>query len=336
MVPPDDSADSADAFRRVFAEAVGGAPVSFARFMELALYHPEAGYYRHPQPRVGRSADTDFYTATTAGTVFGELVAEAAVRLLAPHPAGEFTFVEIGAEPGTSVLDGVAHPFAAVKTLRLGDALEIGGRCVVFSNELFDAQPCHRVVWRAGAWRETGVALESGRLIEVELPELSSEVREARRLPVDAPGEGYRIDLPLAADALCRRIAVQPWSGLFIGFDYGKSWSALVAETPAGTVRAYTRHQQSNDLLAQPGRQDLTSHVCWDWLAAALAAQGFATPSLESQESFLVRHGQRAAARILAGEPGDRPSLRKNQLHRLLHPALQGQKFQVLHARRGL
>ena len=57
-----------------------------------------------------------------------------------------------------------------------------------------------------------------------------------------------------------------------------------------GTVRAYYRHSQSNDLLARPGEQDLTCHVCWDWLASALRRHGFAEPALDFQETFFVRH----------------------------------------------
>lgn len=333
MVPPAHAGPDA-AFLRAFAATANGGPVTFATFMELALFHPEVGYYRQARNRVGRGPGTDFYTASSAGTVFGELVACAAAKLVAPHGAAEFTFVEIGAEPGTSVLDGVSHGFAAVRTLRLGEPLVLSGRCVVFSNELFDAQPCHRVVWRDGAWRETGVALHDGVLTEVELPALSRAVADCGKLPAGS-AEGYRLDLPLAAGALAAAIAEQPWDGLFVAFDYGKTWRALTTETPAGTVRAYTRHRQSNELLAQPGQQDLTCHICWDWIEAALVQHRFAPGRLDSQESFLVRHGQEAAARIVAHEPGHRPSERKAQLHQLLHPALQGQKFQVLHARRG-
>ena len=108
-------------------------------------------------------------------------------------------------------------------------------------------------------------------------------------LPATAP-EGYVIDAPLAAVALAREIAAESWSGLFIACDYGKSWQELTESCPAGTARAYHQHTQSNDLLARPGEQDLTCHVCWDWLAAALASQGFVSPTVESQEAFFVHH----------------------------------------------
>jgi SAM-dependent MidA family methyltransferase len=293
--------------------------------MELALYHPDFGYYRAVRERVGRAPGSDFITSATVGPLFGELVAAAAVHLLGPEAAPRHTFVEIGAEPGRSLLAGVAHPFAAVRTVRLGDPLGLTGECVVFSNELFDAQPCVRTVYRAGAWWECTVELGAdGSLGEGEVP-----------FPGDsqpAP-EGYAFDRPLAAAGLAREIADQPWRGLFLAFDYGKTERELRAECPAGTVRAYHRHRQERDLLARPGEQDLTCHVCWDWLAAELTAAGFSAPGLEFQETFFVRHAGPVIAAVSAAEAA-RFSPRKQALLQLLHPGQMGQRFQVLHARR--
>jgi SAM-dependent MidA family methyltransferase len=343
-------------FLAAFRQAAGdGGALSFARFMELALYHPDAGYYAQQRRRIGRAPEADFFTATSLGPVFGELVVAACVALLDQRPPRDYTFVEIGTEPPApgnvggvdsspdgpggvftptrSGLAGVAHPFAAVATISLGQPLQLPPRAVVFSNELFDAQPCHRLVRQAGCWRESGVGLRGDALEEVLLPELTSEVQAVLdRLPAAAP-DGYRIDLPLAAAQLAARIAAQPWAGLFVAFDYGKSWRELAEDTPAGTVRAYLRHRQSNDLLARPGEQDLTCHVCWDWLNEALTAHGFAAPVLESQEAFFVHHASAALSRLTAAEAG-RFSGRKLGVMQLLHPGNMGQKFQVLWARR--
>ena len=325
------------AFLAAFRRAAGaGAVLPFDRFMEFALYDPAAGYYARNRPRVGRTAAADFFTAASLGPVFGELVAEACGSLLAPRRAADYTAVEIGVEPGGppgGVLAGAAHPFAGVVTLPRGRPLAVPPRAVVFSNELFDAQPCHRIVRRGGAWRELGVALRAGALAEILLPQPAPAVAAVLdRLPASAP-EGYHIDLPLAAAALAARIAAQPWAGLFVAFDYGKSWRELAEATPAGTARAYARHAQSNDLLAQPGEQDLTCHVCWDWIGAALTERGFRAPVLESQEAFFVHHAAPALRRLTEAEAG-RVSSRKLAALQLLHPGNMGQKFQVLWALR--
>jgi SAM-dependent MidA family methyltransferase len=149
-------------------------------------------------------------------------------------------------------------------------------------------------------------------------------------LPPVAP-EDYRIDLPLAAGTLAAQIAAQTWTGLFVAFDYGKTWRELLEAAPAGTARAYHRHTQSNDLLARPGEQDLTCHICWDWLVEALQQQGFESPRVESQESFLIRHAADFLAAAVTAE-ATRLSQRKLGLLQLLHHL--GQKFQVLWALR--
>lgn len=310
------------------ARAGADGTLTFAAFMDLALFHPQLGYYRRDRQRVGYAHGTDFYTATSSGAVFGELVAAACTTLLGGEAlAREHTFVEIGAEPGGGVLAGVAHPFAAARTVRVGEPLEIDGRCVVFSNELFDAQPLRRFVRRGAAWRELGVRLHNGTLVETELGEVSESW-----LPSAAP-EGYVFDAPRAASELAATLAEQPWTGLFVAFDYGKSLAELATATPAGTTRAYFQHTQSNDLLARPGEQDLTGHVCWDWLTDALTAAGCADAKVESQEAFFIYHAGAFLSRAMAEEAA-RTSQRKRALMQLLHPSQMGQKFQVLHGRR--
>lgn len=315
--------------------------------MEMALYHEKIGYYARPRPRIGRRPDADFFTSSSLGPVFGELVAAACASLLGPEASRSSVFVEIGAEsagPASGEPAGVlarsfpgeapvAHPFAGTLALSLGQPFSIPPLAIVFSNELFDAQPCHRLIHHAGRWRETGVALRSGALEEILLPELSPEIQAMQeRLPPTAP-EGYRIDAPLAASHMAATIAALPWSGLFVAFDYGKSWRELAGETPAGTVRAYSRHRQSNALLAQPGEQDLTCHVCWDWIGEALATHGFDSPVVESQEAFFVRHAAPVLSSLASDEAG-RFSPRKLDVMQLLHPGNMGRRFQVLWARR--
>jgi SAM-dependent MidA family methyltransferase len=312
--------------------------LNFAEFMGLALYHPTLGYYRRARNRVGYGPNTDFYTASTSGAVFGELVVAACVQLLGNRSPSEFTLVEIGAEPSSQesseasgVLTDVKHPFAQSLTLRVGERLDLSGRCIVFSNELFDAQPFRRFQFRDGAWRELGVALAGDHLTEVELPIPVDETALAHLPP--SPDPGYVFDAPFAAATLIAEIARQPWSGLFVACDYGKSWAELSEACPAGTARAYHRHVQSNDLLARPGEQDLTCHICWDWLNRALIDGGFPSPELETQESFFIRRST-AAIEAMSTRDAAHFSPRKLSLLQLLHPSHLGQKFQVLHASR--
>ncbi len=314
------------ALRRRLSEAVVPG-VRYDHFVETALYDPECGYYRSGKRRVGRSPGTDFFTASTSGRWFGELVAAAMVSLLDGRDPGTFTFVEVGAEPGQAVLDHVAHPFARTEVRRLGEPLALRGPTLLFSNELFDAQPFRRFIARTGHWVELGVTLRGDSLEEVELgPSQEPWLPEAAM-------DGYRLDAPRASIELLETQAAQPWTGVFMACDYGKSLRELVEATPHGTARAYWNHQQSNDLLVRLGEQDLTVHVCWDWLEEALKRHGFATPTVVSQESFFIRHAARYLEASLAADGGER-SERKRALLQLLHPGHLGQKFQVLSAQR--
>ncbi len=297
------------------------------------MYHPTVGYYTGSRRRVGQDKGADFYTATSFNPVFGELVVAATVGLLGPANPADFEFVEIGAEPGAGALKDIAHPFAGYRTISLGQPLEARGRCVVFSNELFDAQPFHRVVRRGGTWRELGVALVDGRLREVELPELTPEPAAARdRLPGTAP-ENYQIDLPLRTVPLLERIVASLWTGLFLAFDYGRTWAQIAEDYPIGTGRTYSHQKMGDDLLAKPGEQDLTCHICWDWLEDVLQRQGFGEAVVESQEAFFTRRAAPALATLMTAEAG-RFSRRKQALKQLLHPGNMGQKFQALHSLR--
>src|ERR1700685_2122695 len=80
------------------ARARGRGAISFAQFMDVALYDPAAGYYRKHGPRSGHGEGTDFETATSS-PLFGRLVVGACLRLLGKANPGDFEFVEIGAEP---------------------------------------------------------------------------------------------------------------------------------------------------------------------------------------------------------------------------------------------
>lgn len=325
---------SSPTFQEVFAaEPHAATGVSFARYMELAMYHPAVGYYTATRRRVGRDKQADFFTATTFSPVFGELVVAATVGLLAGRNPADYEFVEVGAEPAGGALKGIAHPFGSYRTVSFGQPFEFTGKCVLFSNELFDAQPFHRIVFRRGAWWELGVALVNGVLREVELPSLGEEMAAiADRFP-RAPAENYHIDVPWRAVGIMERLITPPWTGLFLAFDYGRSWAVLAEEYPEGTGRTYSRQLMGNDLLTRPGEIDLTCHICWDWLVDSLQRHGFGEALVESQESFLSRRAEAALATIVAAEARTF-SPRKQALMQLLHPGHMGQKFQALHALR--
>ena len=166
-------------------------------------------------------------------------------------------------------------------------------------------------------------------LQEVLLSELSSELKEFQsQLPLGAE-EDYQLDLPLGTRPLLKQLTGLQWSGLFLALDYGKTWSQLSNDFPQGTARAYYKHKQSPNLIAQPGMQDLTCHICWDWLQEGLEDVGFESITLESQEAFFVKHAVSCIQKIVTANAGQFDPLRQS-LMQLIHPATMGQQFQVL------
>src|ERR1035438_6791244 len=136
----------------ILAVEIGRAgPVSFSRFMEVALYHPQHGYYRRRRDPFGKQGD--FYTAEQLQPVFGLLMAARTRQLCrAAGVAADPTVVELGAGRGE-----MADAFAPWRYI----PIEIGeGKLpehwsgVLFSNEFFDALPVEVVLFRGGEFRE--------------------------------------------------------------------------------------------------------------------------------------------------------------------------------------
>jgi SAM-dependent MidA family methyltransferase len=310
--------------------------LNYREFIQYALYDPEYGYYRRNIGRVGRNEDSDFYTSQSLGPVFGALVTDAIGKLLETYEAGptnlsEWTFVEIGYESDSGWWAAENCPFGRHVQIGPGDSIDFEGSCIAFSNELFDAQPFHRIVYMGDEWRELGVSVSEDSAKELILPGLSDEVAAfLNQLPLHAEN-GYVIDLPLATRTLLKQITAPDWSGLFIALDYGKSWSELTHDFPEGTARAYYRHRQSPHLTDQPGLQDITCHICWDWLAKDLKSAAFEHITRQSQESFFIKHATGCIEKIITANPGKFDPQRQSLMH-LLHPATMGQQFQVLSA----
>jgi len=323
--------------RRIAGRTAEG-PIPYSEYIREALYAPEIGYYAVPRERVGRDGERDFYTAESLGATFADLVITAAADLLGESAAREARFVEIGAEPGQSLLDRASGnpPFAESRVIRRDDALEIPAnrQAAVFANEWLDALPFHRLAFADGQWRERGVRADAnGVLEETLLEDFTPEVaRIADRLPREAP-EGYALDLPLEAETALDAIARQQWRGLILLLDYGKTWTQLTREHPRGTARTYARHASGADLLDAPGERDITCDLCWDFLENVLEDRGFDPVRLESQEAFFVKRAGREAERLVRESAGGF-SAERQTLMELIHPAHMGQRFQVLWGRR--
>ena len=303
--------------------------MDYPTFVATTLYAPEVGYYSTAKTRVGRSPETDFFTAQSLGPIFGQLVVAACESLLGDADPNSYTFVEIAAEPDRSVLQGVKHNFGATKTIRLFDSLDIPPKAIVFANEWLDAQPFRRFRFdKDQGWLERGVEITESGLREIDMHQSGDIPPFLKEI---SPGTScdYLLDLPTGAKESLVNLCSKEWNGLFLTFDYGLSLEDFTRRRPEGVARAYKRHRLSDDLLASPGEQDITCHVCWDMLEAVLRDQGFAKVEVERQESFLLGHASSACEAIVTGKGGEFDPDRQT-LMELLHPGNMGAKFQVL------
>lgn len=314
--------------------------LSFRDFTRIALFAPECGYYTRSATRVGIGAGTDFYTSASMGNVFGKLVISAAENLLARHGerAAEYALVEIGSEPGQSHFAEARKHFADFRTYRVGETWEIPEKSIVFANELFDAQPFHRLVFKDSAWREIGVFRTSdGAWTETLLPEISTpELAEfiARELPASTDDD-WHLDIALDAEKLLQKMLAGTWRGAVIFPDYGKRLADCLETYPEGTARAYFRHGQTNALTANPGEQDLTCHVLWDRLERVAAACGFSEIGTLRQEAFFMKLALPAIQAIIdAGENQHTENAMRERakLIEIIHPGKMGHAFQILSA----
>jgi len=292
----------------------------------IALYTPGCGYYANPtKKRIGRSDDTDFYTATSIGSIFTECVAAAARSLMGDTFCQSATFVEIGAENQQTTT--VPSGFLNHRRSGCNEPIHLEGKCVVFSNELFDAQPFDRLVFSNGSWKRCGVEVVENTLHPCILPDCLQNLQPLPDgLPTSAE-EGYVLDVPSGAERLLKQIFADSWEGLFIAFDYGKDWKDITRHFPEGTARCYSKHRQNNQLFSNPGEQDITHDVCWDRMEVLLKTAGCNQVQTLRQETFLVRYAMDVITPALANTDD---FYTRRKLMELLHPGHLGAKFQVL------
>lgn len=317
-------------YLRTFADARGA--VSYADFSRAALFLPKHGYYaQQGRARVGKSTQTDFYTASSLrGGVFAQLILESFEKLLGREFCAQATLVEIGAEPGQGLFHSDKGAFKDAFCLRLGESLTIPKYAAVFANEWLDAQPFHSFRKTADGWKEIGVCLATNPLEECFLGSPSPHAADfiASCLNKYDIAEGYRLDLSLEASQCLEHICAQDWQGAFITADYGHFFDELIESFPEGTARAYRRHTVQNNLLEPPGEIDLTCDVCWDFLESVLSTHQFDGVCTRRQEAFFMQNALENIGKIVQiPDPSD---ARKRALAELLHPEQLGARFQVL------
>lgn len=346
---------------RIAAEIAQDGPMPFDRFMDIALYDPEGGFFTGGGVRSEKEGD--FLTSPEVSPLFGATLARfiTAEQHRIAHP---LAIVEAGAGTGSllrplvDALDDPADVFAVEVSPAARDRLastvpeasvvaslqEIPQplRAVIIANELLDNLPAAVAIRRGSGWAEQWVGDDGAGLVVVEAPARDEVAAWADAFsgPVD---EGAVVEVQLMAAEWVRAAVEALSAGAVVVIDYGDLAEHLTHRRGHGTVRTYRSHHLGPDPLVEPGAADITMDVNFSAMAA-FASEAGAEVTLHRQDDFLAAWGLREAlaelrrAELDAARRGDsmerlRLRSRVTDVEALLHPRGLGD-FRVMVARR--
>jgi SAM-dependent MidA family methyltransferase len=362
--PDSDALAASHALQQLIAGEIAqqSGAITFARFMELALYAPRLGYYSGGAAKLGR--DGDFTTAPEISALFGATVARAAAAIIAQSAPN---ILEFGAGTGKLARDVLTALAAAGVHVDSYAIVELSGELrarqqealkdfpqvrwldgfpsdfsgVVLANEVLDAMPVELVTKTPAGWRQVTVTIADGRFAFAErAPDADLAEHILRQVPdADALPIGYLTEVHPVACGFMASLArmFDGGSGAAILFDYGfPAHEYYLDERAAGTLMCHYRHHAHPDPFYLPGLQDITAHV--DFTAMALAAQdaGLDVLGYMSQAAFLLGAG--IGELLLQTDPLDamRYLPQANAVQKLVSPAEMGELFKVLVVGRGV
>jgi len=331
-------------------------PITFRDFMELALYHPQVGYYATGKGSMGKEGD--YYTSSSLGPLFGRVLAHQLVQMLGVLGGG--VLVEMGGGLGHLAkdvleelkgLDRDVPYFIVEKSLAFRDVQRerLQGFHVkwvdsledldplegaFFSNELVDAFPVHMVEMTEEGLKEVLVDWRAGKFREILAPPTTPKLKEYfRELGVELP-PGFRTEVNLDALGWLQVLSSRLNRGFVITIDYGYPNCELYQDyRKRGTLMAYYRHQTEEDPYIRVGEQDLTSHVNFSALAHWGRKWGLDATGFTDQTHFLLGLG----ILDLLSEGGGAPEFKGRLAAKaLLLPGGMGDIFKVLIQHKGL
>ncbi|GAB4235583.1 MAG: SAM-dependent methyltransferase [Stanieria sp.] len=303
--------------------------ITFAEFMDVVLYHPQYGYYRSGVVEIGSKGD--FFTASSLGKDFGELLAIQFVEMWGKmgFPAA-FFLVEVGAGNGNLALDILSYLqnneqdfFQALEYIIIEESpalkkqqqellqefkLKIKWRSLqnisdnalvgcVFSNELIDAFPVHQVIINQGKLQEVYLTNLQNQITEVyeelSTPKLLEYFQLVKlNFPSEDYPEGYRTEVNLAALDWLQTVANKLQQGYLLTIDYGyPAHKYYHPQRSQGTLQCYYQHRRHNNPYLNLGYQDLTTHVDFTALEVEGNKSGLTKIGFTQQGMFLMALG---------------------------------------------
>jgi SAM-dependent MidA family methyltransferase len=293
--------------------------ISFARYMELALYAPGFGYYATGTRKFGEAGD--FVTAPEISELFPGCLARQCRQILQALGNGHDGIIEFGAGSGVmaagilKLLAAAGEPPGQYTIIEISPALrerqretlaqhvpellptvhwlaQLPGRFrgVMLANEVLDAMPVHRLRISPQGLQELGVTWQAG--FEWALRDLPAPLVEAVATLPGLTADNYTTELSLAVPAWVSTVAESLDAGAVLLMDYGYDRREYYRpDRVQGTLACHYRHRRHEDPFLLPGLQDITAHVDFSSVAEAADAAGLMVAGYTTQAQFLLALG---------------------------------------------
>lgn len=331
--------------------------ITFARFMELALYAPKLGYYRSTQPKFGREGD--FVTAPEISSLFGACLAEQCKAIGAQLP--RFQILELGAGSGklafdllTSLAKENALPekyfilevsgFLQLEQKNRIETLppELASRVewistlpenftgVVLANEVMDAMPVHRFCMDENGPQEYYVSLDKNGFIwqlgAPSLPELGTAISDLHLKPYP-----YNSEINWFIPNWIKSLGDCLKQGVILLIDYGfPRHEYYHPDRTMGTLMCHFRHHAHSEPLLLAGLQDITTHVDFTAVAESAEAAELSVLGFTNQAAFLLNCGLLNSLNESMVNNPEKEHLLTQQVKILTLPSEMGELFKVI------
>lgn len=300
-----------------------GGSISFARFMELALYEPGLGYYTAGARKFGKEGD--FTTAPEITSVYSRCIARQCEQIL--NELGSGSILELG--PGTGIMacdilkeleqhdslpdqylmldtsadlrarqqqsirQYVPHLEERIRWLDTLPAMGING--VIIANEVLDAIPVNRIYVNEDSVDELSVGVDRDQFTWVHNmieEELHTEVEEIFKFLGNRLQTGYVSEINIRIKPWLNSLAEILERGVMLFIDYGYPRREYYhPQRNDGTLVCHYRHRMHSNPFLYPGLQDITASVDFTQIAEIASDAGLHVSGYTTQAHFLMGCG---------------------------------------------
>ena len=328
--------------------------ISFDRFMELALYDPEFGYYTGSLRKFGEKGD--FVTASEISSFFAKTIA---IQFKEIFRSLDKNIIEIGAGSGKFALEviqsldsenidhyfilEISHslrkhqydllikhlsPHLFSKVLWI-DEIPQEYKGIVFCNELLDALPVDLIKKVSGIYYQKGVGLENDLFVWKD--KIIKDLSIYDHINLESLPDDYLIEDAIHIKSWINKINESIAKGVVIIIDYGFNHSEYFHEQRSqGTLMCHFKHHAHDNPLIQVGIQDITSHVNFSYVAREASNIGLHINGFISQANFLINCGILELLETVNIEDSALYMKSVSEIQKLLSPSEMGDLFKVM------